>query len=675
MEQHQDEQRPDDQSPEAPRESAAVTRSQNVVLTLRHDWRVIPQFLAPALERLDAASQETQLVVLTADAETALAVVQAAAPDDEDGVPRVVPVTSARRAERLLRLRPAPAVAGTPAELAALVRSSALKLDRVRALVIAWADDLLAAGADDALDAVMAEVPKTASRTIVVERESEEVSAFVERHLRRARRVTAAGAGPLSADQAPVAVQYVSVSPIARPAALRRLLDELDPPSAAVVARTPESEREVRDTLRALGYAGESAPVRATSGEVSEHAALVVLYDLPATRAELEQAVGAAPVQTVAFVQPRQLGHLRAVAGGSVTALTLPEPAAKARGREEKLRAELRALLAAGAPARELLALEPLLDEYDGIEIAAAALRLAERERERARSALAGAHSGFTPKASAPGAPPAGAGPASGTQWKRVFMAIGEMDGVSPGDLVGAITGEAGITSDRIGKIELRENHTVVEIAAADADRVVERMSGANVRGRRVVARLDQDRPPREGGASTRRFDRGDRGDRGDRPDRGARGERSDRGDRGDRPDRPRRSFDRDGGDRGERAARGGRFDRPARGGGDRGDRPARGFSRDREERGRGGYDRGGSNRGGSDRGYNRGGPSRGSDRGSDRGGRFERDDRPGRRPGPSERAEWSERAERLRNARPPRGEGGGRADRGTDQDTDRDEG
>ena len=371
MEQHQDEQRPDEQSPEAPRESAAVTRSQNVVLTLRHDWRVIPQFLAPALERLDAASQETQLVVLTADAETALAVVQAAAPDDEDGVPRVVPVTSARRAERLLRLRPAPAVAGTPAELAALVRSSALKLDRVRALVIAWADDLL--GADDALDAVMAEVPKTASRTIVVERESEEVSAFVERHLRRARRVTAAGAGPLSADQAPVAVQYVSVSPIARPAALRRLLDELDPPSAAVVARTPESEREVRDTLRALGYAGESAPVRATSGEVSEHAALVVLYDLPATRAELEQAVGAAPVQTVAFVQPRQLGHLRAVAGGSVTALTLPEPAAKARGREEKLRAELRALLAAGARAAR----------------ARAAARRVRRHRDRRRRAPA----------------------------------------------------------------------------------------------------------------------------------------------------------------------------------------------------------------------------------------------------------------------------------------------
>src|SRR3712207_697408 len=84
-------------------------------------------------------------------------------------------------------------------------------------------------------------------------------------------------------------------------------------------------------------------------------------------------------------------------------------------------------------------------------------------------------------------------------------MTIGEMDGIRKGDLVGAITGESGITADRIGKVELRENHSLVEIAADDVDRVIEAMNGKTLRNRRVVVRADQERSEREdraGGAS-----------------------------------------------------------------------------------------------------------------------------------------------------------------------------
>ena len=615
------------------RESATVTRSQNVVLTIPHDWRAIPQFMTPALERLDPESDATQLLVLTPDAESTVAVAQAArAAAGDEGAARVVAATSARRAARVLASGPAHAVVGTPAEVAGLIAASALKLEGVRAVVLAWADDILESGGGEAIEGIMSELPKEAARTVVVARETEAVAELVERYLRRARRVGGAAQSP-EGDVGPLAVQYVSVAPASRPAALRRLLDDLDPPSAAVVTRTPESEREVRSALRALGYSDE-AQVRVSSGDVAENTALVVLYDLPATRAELEQAAGAGSVHLVAFAQPRQLGHLRAVAGGPVAALTLPEPAARARGREEKLRAELRALLAGGAPSRELLAIEPLLEEFDGVEIAAAALKLVERERDRARTTQAGMHTGFQPKGTG-----AAASVPAGT-WKRIFMTVGEMDGASRGDLVGAITGEAGITSEQIGKIDLRDNHALVEISASEAERVADKMNGATVRGRRIVARLDQERAAREGGAGApRKFERAPRGDR---PERG---ERSERG-------APARRFERD-----DRPPRGGGFDRGARSGPsrERDDRGPRGFSRDRDDR----APRGAPRRDFGDR------PARppfGGDR-QDRGprgggggsGRFERDDRPGRRPGPSERAEWSERGDRLRNARRPR--------------------
>jgi ATP-dependent RNA helicase DeaD len=116
-----------------------------------------------------------------------------------------------------------------------------------------------------------------------------------------------------------------------------------------------------------------------------------------------------------------------------------------------------------------------------------------------------------------------------------VFISAGSRDGVTARDLVGAISGESGITSDRIGRIEVRENHSLVEIAPEVAERVVEKMTGVNVKGRRVVARVDRERAPdsdrsrprsREGGA--RRPERGERGSRGTR-DRGPRGPRGPR--------------------------------------------------------------------------------------------------------------------------------------------------
>ena len=65
--------------------------------------------------------------------------------------------------------------------------------------------------------------------------------------------------------------------------------------------------------------------------------------------------------------------------------MTLAESGVRARDRDTRMRAELRALLAQGQFGRELLALEPLLDEFDGIEIAAAALQLLEQERAATR--------------------------------------------------------------------------------------------------------------------------------------------------------------------------------------------------------------------------------------------------------------------------------------------------
>jgi len=89
---------------------------------------------------------------------------------------------------------------------------------------------------------------------------------------------------------------------------------------------------------------------------------------------------------------------------------------------------------------------------------------------------------------------------ATDVQWTRLFLSVGERDGARRGDLVGAITGEAGITGAQIGKIDLRDTYALVDVSSLVADRVVERLTGVSIRGRRVTARLDRGGSSRAGG-------------------------------------------------------------------------------------------------------------------------------------------------------------------------------
>ncbi|HJR65218.1 MAG TPA: DEAD/DEAH box helicase, partial [Gemmatimonadaceae bacterium] len=451
------------------RETASVGRSQNVVHILPHDMASAAGVLATVLERLDRDVPELQVLLLAPDPDAAITLARAIASLPSATGLRVIPASSARRATRLLRARPTHGVIGAPTELLELVRTSVLKMEHVRALVLAWVDEIVDDPASrEALEAVLAEVPKEAARTIIASRQTPEVEQLIERYARRARRAGDAGTGAVATP-----IRYVSSSAWGRLPTLQRVLDALDPEVAAVFTRSGSTERELRELLESLGHVGDDAGVRVTRGAPVIEADTLILLDIP-TREELRAVMGGATPAVIAIAQPRQLDTLRVLAGGApVTPLQASDAAGRARKRVAALRSELREVLASGVPTHELLALEPLLDEYDGVEVAAAALRLLERAR-----------SSEAVRASAPGSTPVATAPAGG--WTRIFVGAGTRDRVGPGDLVGAITGEAGVTRESIGKIDLRENHSLVEIATPDAERVAGALTGTMLRGRRV---------------------------------------------------------------------------------------------------------------------------------------------------------------------------------------------
>jgi len=460
--------------------SLEVTRGQNVVYQMPHDWASISQFLEPLIARVDAAQSSLQLLVITPDAEVAAAVSAAAVRLLDSADTQIIAATSAPRAARLLELKPAHVLAGSASTLLELVRGSALKLDTVRAVCVAWADELLARGEDASLELLMSEIPKDAARAIVAAGLTPPVEALIERYARRARRVVS----PASEAAEGTPLQYVTVAPEGRLTALRRVLDDQDPASAVVFVREENSERTVESLLRSLGYSGANAAVHAGRAAAPD-TKVVVLFDLPATHAELREAVGSATA--FALVQPRQIESLRALAaGGALRPYALPDAGRRARNRESALRDELRRVITEQTVEREILALEPLLADYDGVEIAAAALKLLEREREAART---------TPSPSVAAAPPKTKESGAMT---RLFVTVGERDNVRPADLVGAIANQPGLSSASVGKIDIRQSHTIVEVASDSAESVISRLSGTTIRGRRVVARRDDEsrRPP-----------------------------------------------------------------------------------------------------------------------------------------------------------------------------------
>ncbi|MBA2686369.1 MAG: DbpA RNA binding domain-containing protein [Gemmatimonadaceae bacterium] len=623
------------------RERPAVARNQNVLHVLPHDAAAISQFIEPALERLDPENAETQLLILTPDSETAVLIAEAATRARTGTPARVLPVTAWRRAARLQRLRPATVVAGTPSDILELIRASAIKLDTVTTLVLAWAD-VMNDAAGEPLEAVMAEVPKEAARVIVASHMTPAVEALAERYARRARR-----SQPVAVvEEIAVDLRYVAIAAQARESAFRRLLDDTDPERAAVFVRSDEAAKEVADVLRALGISDEEPSIVITRGEPVENVALIVLYEQPMS-AEALQTLADGGTAVIALATARQIPALRVLAGGGrVTPFVLSGPGARARSRDEKVRDELRAALANGVNARELLALEPLLAEFDGVEIAAAALRMLERERESLKPAEKAPKTdhilppsveraapteraeradreerprsdrgersdrgdrgeraprgerpdrdrGARPERGSRDSAPRSGGfsrgapsrtPESRGAMSRLFVNAGKADGMTPRDLVGSIANESGISSDQIGKIELRDTHSIVEISTPVAEAVANKMNGITVRGKRLTMRVDNDAPSSRSARGDRpeRSDRGDRGERSSSPrfersgssDRGSRPERSGSSDRGTRSYAPR--SDRGApSSRGERPSSGPRRDAPRRDGPPRSRRPS----------------------------------------------------------------------------------------------------
>jgi ATP-dependent RNA helicase DeaD len=135
---------------------------------------------------------------------------------------------------------------------------------------------------------------------------------------------------------------------------------------------------------------------------------------------------------------------------------------------------------------------DALTDEYDVVEIALAAVKLAHEATGAAADEEEIPEIAPRP---APETKPQRAGrPRRGTGagMARIFVGAGRSSGVRPQHLVGAIAGESGLSGRDIGAIEIADRFSIVEVPESAADDVIAALRRSTVKGRKATIRRDR---------------------------------------------------------------------------------------------------------------------------------------------------------------------------------------
>ncbi len=269
---------------------------------------------------------------------------------------------------------------------------------------------------------------------------------------------------------------------------------------ATVFCTDATTAAEVVRGLAARGIAPGSEPDTPTvqvtlEPAVASAAPVAVVFGLPMDLESLTSRLEGAN-RRIAVVTTRHLGQLllhARRAGWPTRAL----PAMAARpdlDPVERFRALVREELQRVDPAAELLLLEPLLEEHGTVPVAAALASLLRRRSAGSATVKQWpdmeADSGLSVEPL-----PSGDGE-RGTRsaWTKIYVAVGRRDGAKANDLVGAITGETGIVGGQIGKIEIRNSFTLVDIDSQVVDEVISGLDGSSIKGRTVSVRLDREK-------------------------------------------------------------------------------------------------------------------------------------------------------------------------------------
>jgi ATP-dependent RNA helicase DeaD len=529
-------------------------------------------FALPLVQRIDPSIRGVQALVMAPTRELAVQVAEATAKYGARRGVSVLAVYGGQDITRQLRelRRGVQVVVGTPGRLLDHIRRGSLDLSGTQYVVLDEADEMLDMGFIEDIEAILEQLPKERQTALFSATFPPRIADLARRALKDPERVTVV---PEKLDT-PLVRQVAYLMPRQHKLeALARILDVEAPTSAIIFCRTRGEVDELTAALGVRGYHPEAlhgglaqaqrdrvmakfrqgtadlliATDVAARGLDVEHVSHVVNYDIPQTPEVYVHRIGRTARAgregtALTLVLPRERFLLKAIertTGQPFEHAKVPRPEEIRARRRGRILDSVREVLASPDELeafREIL--RPLMEEFDPIDVAAAALRIAAKKSGTEEPGSDTEIPEFDDRGGQRTERSSGGEDSRGPRGRRdrqeggrtpagkatLYIGIGRRRGIRPADIVGAIAGEARISGDRIGAIEIADQFTLVDVDEADADAIVEKLSKASIRGRPVAIRRSREDQGEVRGASgppRRDYADGPRGPRRDGPGRG----------------------------------------------------------------------------------------------------------------------------------------------------------
>ncbi|SCE92876.1 ATP-dependent RNA helicase DeaD [Micromonospora haikouensis] len=497
-------------------------------------------FALPLLQRMPdgRAGGEPVALVLVPTRELAVQVSEAFHRYGKDLGARVLPIYGGQPIGRQLRALDlgVDVVVATPGRALDHIARGTLRLGGLATVVLDEADEMLDMGFAEDIEAILEHAPQQRQTVLFSATMPSRIDGMARQHLTDPVRIQIGREQPVAGETPRVRQSAYIVARAHKPAALGRVLDVESPTAAIVFCRSREEVDRLTETMNGRGYRAEAlhggmsqeqrdrvmgrlragtadllvATDVAARGLDVEQLTHVVNYDVPSAPESYVHRigrVGRAGREGVAITlaEPREhrmLKTIERVTGQRIAIDKIPTVADLRTRRLELTQAALRESLLEDDLEPFRVIVESLSDEFDMMEVALAAVKLAHEaaspgsdddEEEIPQVAVRPQREGRPGQEGRGGERRPGRPRSGGTT--QVFIGLGRRAGVRPQDLVGAITGETRVSGRDIGSIEIADRFSLVEVPAAVADEVIAGLRNSTIKGRKTTVRRDRDRP------------------------------------------------------------------------------------------------------------------------------------------------------------------------------------
>jgi ATP-dependent RNA helicase DeaD len=484
-------------------------------------------FALPVLARIDPSQRKPQVLVLAPTRELALQVAAAfnSYAAQLPSVRTVAVYGGADFRDQIHQLkRGAQIVVGTPGRVMDHMRQGTLDLSELRTLVLDEADEMLRMGFIDDVEWVLEQLPEQRQVVLFSATMPAEIRRISQQYLSSPAEITIR---TKAADAGRIRQRYLVVQGPHKLPALERVLESEGGEGVIIFARTKAITLTVAESLEAHGYdvavlngdvpqaQRERTIERLKSGQVDvlvatdvaargldvDRIGLVINYDIPFDSEAYVHRIGRTgragrSGEAILFLTPRErrfLGGLERAVGKPIEPMEVPSNATINQHRLDRLRQRLTAAhQQSGCSAEERALLSEILQrvaQEQGCDPGALALAALElglagkpllqqgnddfsqvrangpgRDRgDRDRGDRDRGDRDREPRRRIPGRSERPVGEPE-ADMERFRVELGWRDRIKPGNLVGAIANETGLNGRSIGRIQIFDTHSVLDL-------------------------------------------------------------------------------------------------------------------------------------------------------------------------------------------------------------------